>query len=57
MKHDYGPFAHSASIILFTFVASMIVLAGAEWSARRPEQPDVVPVEFEILPALPKPLE
>ena len=57
MKHDYGPFAHSASIILFTFVASMIVLAGAEWSARRPEQPDVVPVEFEIVPALPKPLE
>jgi membrane protein len=34
MHHDYGPFAHSASIILFTFLASMIVLAGAEWSAR-----------------------
>ena len=40
MKHDYGPFAHSASIILFSFLASMIVLAGAEWSARRPEKPD-----------------
>ena len=36
MKHDYGPFAHSASIILFSFLASLIVLAGAEWSARRP---------------------
>ena len=57
MKHDYGPFAHSASIILFSFLASMIVLAGAEWSARRPEKPEVLPVEFEILPALPKPIE
>ena len=41
MHHDYGPFAHSASIILFTFLASMIVLAGAEWSARAaPRLPD-----------------
>ena len=36
MKHDYSPFEHSASIILFSVVAAMIVLAGAEWSARRP---------------------
>lgn len=36
MKHDYGPFAHSASVILFSVLASMMVLAGAEWSARRP---------------------
>jgi len=39
MKHDYAPFEHSASIILFSVVAAMIVLAGAEWSARRPPQP------------------
>ncbi len=27
---------HSASVTLFSFFASMIVLAGPEWSARRP---------------------
>ena len=42
MKHDYSPFEHSASIILFSFVAAMIVLAGAEWSARRPAGSDAV---------------
>jgi uncharacterized BrkB/YihY/UPF0761 family membrane protein len=50
LKSDYGPFAHSSSVILFSFLAAMIVLAGAEWSARRPEQPDAA---AEILPALP----
>jgi len=34
IKHDYGFFSHSASVILFSFLAAMIVLAGAEWSAR-----------------------
>jgi uncharacterized BrkB/YihY/UPF0761 family membrane protein len=41
LEHDYGPFEHSASIILFSFGAAMIVLAGAEWSAR--PQSDVLP--------------
>jgi membrane protein len=51
LKNDYGPFAHSSSVILFSVVAAMIVLAGAEWSARRaPEGPRR---EVEIL----KPLE
>jgi membrane protein len=51
LRHDYTPFEHSASIILFSFVASMIVLAGAEWSARRPGEPQVLPVTFEIMPS------
>ena len=51
MRHDYGPFEHSCSIILFSFVAAMIVLAGAEWSARPEEQEPKR--EVEILPALP----
>ena len=58
MKHDYGPFEHSCSIILFSFAAAMIVLAGAEWSAR-PEQEDLKPA-VEVLPTLQhdaKPLE
>jgi membrane protein len=51
LKNDYGPFAHSSSVILFSVVAAMIVLAGAEWSARpKAEEPAR---EVEIL----KPLE
>jgi membrane protein len=48
MKHDYGPFEHSCSIILFSFLAAMIVLAGAEWSARPVEVPKTV--EDVLLP-------
>jgi membrane protein len=35
LKHEYGPFAHSVTILLWSFVFSMLVLAGAEWSARK----------------------
>lgn len=35
LKGEYGPFINSVTIILWSFLASMIVLAGAEWSARR----------------------
>jgi uncharacterized BrkB/YihY/UPF0761 family membrane protein len=31
---EYGPFVNSVTIILWSFVAAMIVLAGAEWAAR-----------------------
>jgi uncharacterized BrkB/YihY/UPF0761 family membrane protein len=34
LAKEYGPFRYSATIVLLAFVASMIVLAGAEWSAR-----------------------
>jgi membrane protein len=50
MHHDYGPFAHSASIILFSFLASMIVLAGAEWSARAPDGPEPIEQAVTIVP-------
>jgi uncharacterized BrkB/YihY/UPF0761 family membrane protein len=33
--NEYGPFFYSASIILWSFFTAMVVLAGAEWSARR----------------------
>jgi membrane protein len=38
-RAEYGPFAYSATIVFWSFLASMIVLAGAEWAARsgRPE--------------------
>lgn len=32
---EYGPFVYSITIILWGFLAAMIVLAGAEWAARR----------------------
>lgn len=35
LEHEYGPFKNSVAIVLWSFLASMIVLAGAEWSARR----------------------
>ena len=35
MQREYGVFQHSVSILLWSFVASLVVLAGAEWSARR----------------------
>lgn len=34
LRHEYGPFYYSVTIILWSFCAAMIVLAGAEWSAR-----------------------
>lgn len=37
---EYGVFQHSATILLWSFVASLIVLAGAEWSARRSRELD-----------------
>jgi YihY family inner membrane protein len=32
---EYGPFVYSVTIILWGFLAAMVVLAGAEWAARR----------------------
>ncbi|MBI3209831.1 MAG: YihY/virulence factor BrkB family protein [Candidatus Solibacter usitatus] len=32
---EYGPFEYSAIMIFWSFLASMIVLAGGEWAARR----------------------
>jgi membrane protein len=32
---EYGPFVYSITIILWGFLAALLVLAGAEWTARR----------------------
>ncbi len=38
LEHEYYIFRHSVAILLWSFIAAMVVLAGAEWSARpRPE--------------------
>jgi YihY family inner membrane protein len=45
LQKEYGPFYISVSIVLWTFVAAMVVLAGAEWSAREVNaaRPDASP--------------
>ncbi len=35
LKHEYGPFYYSVAIVLWSFCAALLILAGAEWSARR----------------------
>ena len=35
LRLEYGPFYISVSILLWNFVAALIVLAGAEWASRR----------------------
>ncbi len=35
LQAEYGPFYYSVTIILWSFLGAMIILAGAEWSARR----------------------
>ncbi len=34
---EYGPFYYSVTIVLWSFLAAMVVLAGAEWAARAAE--------------------
>lgn len=34
LRREIGPFSDSATIIFFSFFASMLVLAGAEWASR-----------------------
>jgi membrane protein/epoxyqueuosine reductase len=39
LDHEYFIFRHSVNILLWSFMAAMVVLAGAEWTARRKEDP------------------
>jgi uncharacterized BrkB/YihY/UPF0761 family membrane protein len=39
LQQEYGPFYISVTIVLFSFLGSMLVLAGAEWAARK--RPDM----------------
>lgn len=42
LRNEYGPFEYSASLIILSMVASLLVLAGAEWSARAEPAPHSV---------------
>ena len=52
MSNEYGPFLDSASIVFLSFLAAMVILAGAEWSARPViDEPGDIMVDSK--PALP----
>jgi membrane protein len=35
LQREYGPFYISVALVLWSFLAAMMILAGAEWTARR----------------------
>lgn len=35
-QNEYGPFNYSVSLVVFSLLTALLVLAGAEWSARKP---------------------
>jgi membrane protein len=35
-QNEYGPFNYAVSIVIFSLLAALVVLAGADWSARTP---------------------
>jgi YihY family inner membrane protein len=43
LKAEYGPFSYSIAIILWSFLGAMVILAGAEWAARRARQQTEAP--------------
>ncbi len=43
LRHEYGPFRISVTIVLWSFVSALIVLAGAELAARRTATASVPP--------------
>jgi len=46
LQCEYGPFYYTVTIILWGFLASMVVLAGAEWTARRSQSPPTSPATY-----------
>lgn len=64
-RHEYGGFVDSITVLTWSFFAGLIVLAGADWSARRartadalekaaaPSAPAVCPSPVEALPRQP----
>ncbi len=46
LTHEYGVFANSVTILIWSFLAALIILAGAEWAAR-PERDEICSNEPE----------
>jgi uncharacterized BrkB/YihY/UPF0761 family membrane protein len=43
LRAEYGPFEFSVAIILWSFLGAMVILAGAEWAARRARRQSEAP--------------
>jgi YihY family inner membrane protein len=54
LENEYGVFQHSVEVILFSMVASFIVLAGAEWTARHARRAEAQRI-VTVMPELPGP--
>ena len=52
LAREYGPFVYSASILLWSFFAAMLVLGGAEWTARLVRQSPAAAGGGEATPQL-----
>jgi uncharacterized BrkB/YihY/UPF0761 family membrane protein len=50
LEREYGPFVYSATIVLWSFLASMVVLAGAELAARPAANPSPGPPQISLRP-------
>lgn len=48
LDREYGPFEYSVTIILWSFIASMIVLAGADYAARNAHNEALEALQDEI---------
>lgn len=46
LQHEYGVFHNSVTILIWSFLASLVVLAGAEWTARA-DRESIPPKESE----------
>lgn len=55
MRREYGPFQHAVTMILWSFFASMLILAGAEWSARKARERTAITSALSPPPAPPAP--
>lgn len=49
LQQEYGPFYISVSIVLLSFALAMMVLAGAEWAARKPVMIPEETLEAEVM--------
>ncbi len=46
LQNEYGPFYISVTIVLFSFLSTMIILAGAEWAAREAPMEQLETVKY-----------
>jgi membrane protein len=51
LDREYGPFQNTVTIIMWSFFAALIVLAGADWSARMARRQQAVAESQAALPA------